>query len=240
MPWLHTCHGAALHSHLSLPTAGAVDVVAGAANSSVMTHGFNCLWAEALRLAEAGAIDYFLLHHADIEIRTPAWLDLMVAEMRRVGAAVLSAVVPIKDASGSVSTAVETRFPWVAQKLTLADCRLLPKTFSAADLPDVMHHEPPKRLLVNTGLMLVDLSRKEFFATDSNDELQFVFSIKDRIVRKKDGGLAVQFWPEDWEFSRRCNVWGLPVFATTAVQVVHHGSHGWPNYPPDEEGLSNG
>lgn len=223
-----------MQGHFALPTAGGALVVPGSSRSSLLAHGFNVLWATALAWQKAGAADYFLLHHDDVEVRTPGWLDVMLAEMTRVGAAVLSAVVPIKNGTGETSTAVETRCPWNPRRLTLAECLRLPRTFSGADVGG--------QLLVNTGLMLVNLSRPEWHETVSmfefgvtTEELRFKFQIRDRIVPRPDGILVAEVRPEDWEFSRECNGHGLPVFATTAVRLIHHGGFGWPNYAPDGE-----
>jgi hypothetical protein len=220
----------AAQSHYALASRGRVEVIPGLAASSLLCHSFNLLWATALEWQAAGVIDYFLLHHDDVEVTTHGWLDLMVAEMRRVGAAVLSAVVAIKDDRGETSTAVETGDPWRPRKLTLRECWGLPGTFCAKDTP-----WPGLPLLVNTGLMLVDLARPEFRERSPSDPdgLFFHFNIGDRILVLPEGRYKAQVRPEDWNFSRLCHARGLPVYATHKVRCVHHGDRGHSNQPEE-------
>jgi hypothetical protein len=208
---------AAIQSHFALASRGEVEVIPGMAVSSLLCQGFNMLWAAALTLHEHGIADYFLMHHDDVEVTTPGWLDVMVREMRSAGAAVLSAVVAIKDDSGDTSTALETGNQWAPRRLSLAECHAREETWTESGL------------LVNTGLMLVDLARPEFHAADESGELRFSFAIQDRIVRQPDGSLRVQTRPEDWEFSRRCRRHLLPVYATRKVEAIHHGDRGHTN-----------
>lgn len=220
-------------SHFALPTRGKVQVIPGMGFSSLLCFNFNHLWATALNWAAAGATDYFCLHHDDIEVRTHGWLDVMVEELRRVGAAVLSAVVPIKNDTGETSTAWETDNEWAPRKLTLPQCWALPTTFCAKDLPPECKGG---RLLVNTGLMLVDVTRPEFLEADECGCLKAFFTIDDSVT-KNGGGWEPRVKPEDWNFSRMCDRLGLPVYATTRIHLLHHGHNAWANYRPDEEGL---
>jgi hypothetical protein len=225
IPTRGTGHCAALQSHYALPTRGGTEIIPGMAVSSLLCHGFNLLWAAALNWHRAGVVDYFCLHHD--EIRTHAWLDVMIEELKRVGAAVLSVVQPIKDDSGNTSTAIEPRDPWRPQKLTLAELATGPETFCASDFPG---YKGP--LLVNTGLMLVDLARPEFHAVNDAGELSLCFHIADRVILGKDGNYVAQVRSEDWEFSRMCHARGLPVYATRKVECLHHGDRGFTNQPP--------
>jgi hypothetical protein len=219
----------AMDSHILWPIRrGGCRLVHGrGVNTSLLAHGFNHIWLQAVKFRRQGIIDYFLLHHDDIEVKTPGWVDLMVDESQRVGAAVLSAVVAIKDDRGETSTAVETANPWMPRKLTLAECAALPPTFSAADVG--------APLLTNTGVMLVDLRRPEFSEVVDGC-LAFRFHMEHRVrVWEKDGELdgAAQVQPEDWHFARQCNARGLPVFATTAIETAHHGEKCYPNRIPE-------
>lgn len=217
-------HIEAIYSHCYLASRGGCDVIPGQGQSSLLAYSFNILWAEALRYAQAGIITHFLLHHDDIEIRTCGWLDAMLEEMQRTGAAVLSVVVPIKDIRGETSTAIgDLDNPWACRKLTLGECASLPETFCAADTP-----WPDRPLLLNTGVMLVDLRRKEFHRTNANGELVFYFTIQDRVIKTADGFQA-QVRSEDWEFSRNCHAAGLPCYATRTIEVIHKGGGEWSN-----------
>jgi hypothetical protein len=217
-------------SHYALPTCGAVEVIPGYATGSLLGLSFNLCLANALNYARAGAINYFCLHHDDIQVVTPRWLDILVTEMERTGAAVLSVVQPIKDTSGYTSTAVETPDPWRPRKLTLAECGRLPETFSAADLPALLpDYQGP--LLVNTGLLLLDLSRPEWTAARrlEDNSLYFRFSIDDRIAEGPDGQFRAEVKSEDWNFSRLCHEQGLPVYATRLIECLHWGDWAFSN-----------
>ena len=223
----------AVFSHYGLASGGKTQILPAHVSTSLLAHGFNTLWAAGLDWVDKGLADYWLLHHDDIVVRNAGWVDLMVAEAERVGAAVLSVVVPIKDDSGTTSTAVDAGpHRWAPRRLTMRECWELPRTFGAADT-----QWPDKPLLVNTGLMLVDARRPEFRTVvegDDGPELAFKFQIRDRVAPRPDGGYVAQVRPEDWEFSRTCHAHGVPVYATTAIQCVHHGDMGWPNFKPEE------
>jgi GT2 family glycosyltransferase len=213
---------------IAFATHGKCTLIPGNAHFSILTRNFNQLWADALDAAEDERLEYWLLHHDDIEIKTPAWLDLMIEEMRRVGAAILSVVVPIKGHGDQrTSTAMHLPGTWKVRKMTLEECHQLPSTFNTAAVSERLNI--PGQLVVNSGVLLIDLSRKEFFRDNECGEAAFVFTILDRIVRGKDGKRKVELWSEDWEFSEKCNMAGLPVWATTAVEVIHHGGGQWSN-----------
>lgn len=218
----------AANSHYVLPTAGGCQVIPGVGTSSLLPHMFNRLWANALDWNDKGVADYWCLHHDDIEVHTHGWLDVMLEEMRRAGVAVLSVVQPIKDGSGETSTAVEWLPPWVPRKLTLEEVGKLPQTFTTRDTP-----WPDKPLLINTGLMLVDLARPEWRDLDADGCMRFFFTFHCRIL-VKDGERVAQIRPEDWEFSRQLAAAGVPYAATTKVQCSHWGSFAYGNQPPRE------
>lgn len=231
MPTYGGVHGEAAMSHFALPTRGECQVIPGFAKSSALCYGFNRLWAQALNWAREGMLDYWCLHHADVEVKTHGWLDIMVAEMRRTGAAVLSVVQPIKADGGHTSTALETGNPWGPYRLTLADLGPLPATFSAADCAK-LRADCKGPLLVNTGLMLVDLARPEWREIRKADgSLVFHFNMEDQVYELPSGDFKARFKPEDWNFSRACALHGLPVYATTLIDCLHWGELGFPNRP---------
>lgn len=208
----------AAQSHFALATRGKCDLVPSMTASSLLANAFNRMWATALNFARAGAVTHFLLHHDDIEIRTPGWLDVMVEEMQRVGAGVLSVVQPIKNTSGLTSTAMGLADdPWYNRKFKLSEIATLPETFCAADT-----RWPQSPLLVNTGLMLVDLSLPAWTRKNADGSLRFRFQITDRIVEEEDE-FRPQVRPEDWAFSRDCWDEGVSVYATRKIDCHHWG-----------------
>ena len=209
-------HVNAAYSHFILPTKGDVSIIPSVSTSSLLAHGFNIHWANALNFDA----QYFLMHHDDIEIQTPFYVDVMIEELNRVGAAVLSVVQPIKDGKQeTTSIALETPAgPWLPRRMTFKEIAEQPETFT---LPHI---------LINTGLMLVDLRRPEFREM-CGEELYFKFEIGDRVIKNKDGQFVSQVRPEDWNFSRKCHAKKLPLYATTKIKCLHYGVHGFSNQP---------
>jgi len=215
-------------------TRGMCTIMPPFASGSLLANMFNRLWCNALDLYEAGAADLFLLHHDDIEPRTICWLDVLVQEMRRTGAAILCPVILLKNIGGETSTAMHIPGTWRTRRLTIEECWQLPTTFHATDVHKLWPRMAQTNLVINSGLLLVDLSRPEFLRTDDDGELEFFFTVQDRCVRGDDGRWKAESWSEDWDFSARCTAAGLPVYATTAVEVIHHGNGQWCNRNPAE------
>lgn len=222
----------AAHSHYCMPSRGDVDIIPGIGISSALCFGFNKLWAQALNWAEAGMIDWFLLHHSDIHILSGNWLENMIVEATSHDAAVLSAVQAIKDPTVHnihdllTSTSIDRPDQWTPRKLKLSEIERLPDTFSTRDVEKISRGN----LLVNTGLMLVDVRRPEFRELADDGSLFFHFRMQDRIIPHPETGERIaQFRPEDWEFSRMCHEKGLPVFATKKIKCEHRGEKGFPN-----------
>lgn len=178
------------------------------ATSSLLTWTFNTLWAYALN-ARARGVTHFLMLHSDVRPSTKDWLRVMMREMERSGAQVLSAIIPIKSQGGLTSTAFDTD-PWRPRKLSLRE---------AAELPDETWSA--EGLLVNTGLMLVD------FRGDWVEKI--CFTINDRIRQAKDGTWIAEVEPEDWNFSRQCRALGIRLYVTRAVMLEHYGQQRWTN-----------
>ncbi len=184
---------------------------------SLLATNFNHLLCKARNSRAEGKWTDFGMHHADISA-PPGWLDVMTSEKRRVGADILSVVVPIKDERRLTSTGTVQEGGHI-RRLTLKEVHQLPETFCAADLAQLGIHTP---MVVNTGLMLVD------FTQPWSDEWHF--SIGDAIQRQPDGTFSPACLPEDWNFSSWANARGLKVYATRKVPVQHwDGGACWDN-----------
>jgi len=181
---------------------------------SLLAMVFNKLWCRALNERDKVGLTHFAMHHADIE--APAgWLDVLLSEQARVGADVLSCVVPIKDNRGLTSTGTRDPESGRIRRLTMREIFELPETFA------VEHTTTPGHwLMVNTGLWLCDFTKT--WITD------VCFSILDGMTRE-NGVHAPRALPEDWNFSGWCARRGLKVFATRKVPLVHHGRAGYVN-----------
>ena len=216
-------------------------VVPLAKSGSILAFNFNMLWAEALSLAEQGAITHFAMLHDDVVPQQENWLDMLYGELERLGGDMVSAVVAIKDLHGVTSTAIDDPGnPWVvAKRLTVREVAELPETFSAADCG-----WPERALLVNTGCWMADLRRPVFQHDPMADgmEYPFFFTCKDRILHGADGTWNIQSESEDWFFSRRLHEAGGRAFATRKVTTAHKGGFGftsdgdWGLWGEDQEG----
>jgi len=175
----------------------------GETASSIVTYNFNQLWTAALNLRKTQGVTHFLMWHADIRPLGNDWLDILFEEMAINDADVLSAIVPIKDSRGLTSTAFDLG-DWKGARLTQKQA--LSKKF-----PDTWTAE---NLLLNTGLMLVDM-RKPWVEN-------VCFTINDKIVFEK-GQWRAYVEPEDWNFSRQCRALGCRLFVTRKVITEHCG-----------------
>ena len=193
-------------------------------NASLLACNFNILLSEALNLREQVGLTHFLLLHADVVPHGETWLETMLNEMERHHVQVLSAVIPIKDHRGLTSTALDTSGlkgvePWRCRRLTLAECDKLPVTFDGREAAAGIEYWPKDLkpvLLVNTGLMLIDLRAKWV------DDV--CFTVRDQIGRDAEGRRTAYCEPEDWGFSKWLHAKCIPYKATRCVAVGHDGS----------------
>ena len=240
-----TIHGQTATSLMAASrTHGPVRFRVGSA--SLLAHNFNALWCTAINDPLA---THFGMIHADIAADF-YWLDTMLDIMDARKLTVLSALVPMKTGNGLTSTALDTpehrrNGPTQQRRLTMREAYRLSETFDAADVCNLFGLDPvtwfggeprDRALLVNTGLMVVDL--QPFRAG-----LWFPgFDITSRILKEADGSLGVSTEPEDWAFSRWCTAQGLATACTRAVRVDHVGGHvnapndsPWGDWETDED-----
>lgn len=188
-------------------TMGAMTIEGG----SALTYNFNSLYCMALNNRKNG-FTHFAMLHSDIAVAMPGWCDKMVEIMEREVADVVSVVMPLKKVGEDLtSTAIEELdgtkpLGFVAKKLTLRECAARGKTWS----------DPA--LLVNTGLMLVDI--RKAWAT------KVWFEFQDRIESVLKGGIET-FYPvslaEDFGFSRMVRAEGGKLVVTQEVTAYHCG-----------------
>jgi hypothetical protein len=184
---------------------------------SLLAFNFNSLWCQALNDRRKNQTTHFAMHHSDIGA-PPGWVDTLLEEMDRVGADVLSAIVPMKDGKGLTSTAWYNPQASSVRRITLKEAHRLPVTFDAAANPEY------GELLINTGLWICQF--KEQWVE------RVCFTIADRIVQADDGTFQPRVFSEDWHFSHWCNLEGLRVFATRILPVAHYGAASFRNDSP--------
>jgi hypothetical protein len=188
---------------------------------SLLANNFNAMWARALNERSNG-ITHFLMLHADVIPLSPNWVGEMHEIMQQVGASVLSVILPIKDHWGLTTTAMERNHVWAPRRLTMKEVYQQPPTFT---------HE---RLLVNTGLMMVDFR--------SSWVERAYFTINDAIGRKPSGEFYARAESEDWFFSRLARSLGATLFATREIAATHFGpacydnASGWGDMETDPGG----
>jgi hypothetical protein len=155
--------------------------------------------------------------HSDI-VAEPGWLDTLWSEMWLYNLDLISAVVPIKGPTGRTSTAIgSTSDPWKVHRCIFdKDRKRYPPTFGPEHVC-----APGEVLLVNTGLMLLDLRRP--FWDD------FAFSFHDRI-RKTPSGRVAENRSEDWEMSHFLHRVGARYMATWRPKLSHEGIKRYKNY----------
>lgn len=186
-------------------------------NSSLLAHGFNLLWVEALNGRKRGEYTHFAMQHSDVEPEA-GWLDVLLAELDRTGLDVLGVPVPLKDTRGLTSTAVGRADgdPWrPMRRLTLTEVHALPETFTSDDVGGP--------LLLNTGLWVCRLG---------GWSERVWFEINDRIAADPDGEFVALVEPEDWNFSRQLHRLGVRVGATRKVRLTHRGPVPFTNARP--------
>ena len=173
--------------------------------SSALCYSFNNLWAHALNQRP---IDYFCLLHSDVFVQ-PGWLPRMIEEMEENDLDALSAVIAIKDATGDTSTAYYK---------PNGDIRRFNYT-EPAKLPNVITNEhcgPDNRLLINTGVFLVNFQKPWVE--------KWAFTFQDQIVMNPNNGrYEARMISEDWHFSLWAHQLGLKIGATQTPEVLHLG-----------------
>ena len=146
-----------------------------AKGQSLLAKAFNDHWAVCLN---DGSFDYWLLNHGDLapDPLLP-YVHVMVEEMLTHNLDVLSCVAALKDDRGLTSTAIGCRSNmWtMRRRLSQHELTLLPETFTIDDcmakldwskghpLENLFAAGDPREpcLLVNTGMMMVRLSKGE-------------------------------------------------------------------------------
>lgn len=176
-------------------------IVRGIVQSSLLTHGFNRLWCEAMTRREALGIKYFGMIHDDIACG-PGWADTLKTILDEQNWDLVSVVVPIKDERGVTSTGRCSGDQFSPHRYTMKEIHEKPETWT----------EP--KLLVNTGLWLCRLDRPWCE--------KVMFRQQDQVLRADDGKRFIaRTNPEDWDFSRQLQYLNVPFGVTRKVPLYH-------------------
>jgi len=194
---------------------------------------FNNLWKNALNLGQAGAITHFAMIHSDIcplmgepGNQDPRWLDILMAEMDRMEADLISVAVAIKDPRGLTSSGIgDPRQPWTPLKrFTVRELEDLPETFDATDAGFTDAY-----LLHNNGLWIADMRKRLWYSTDADGCPPVFFEYREKLG-KIDGEWRHFQESEDWNFSRKLHAAGARTFVSSKVKCNHVGAMNFPNF----------
>lgn len=174
-------------------------------SSSCLGQAFNLAYQYARKEADAGNATHFIMLHADVIPLNHDWGQILLDECERTQASILSVILPIKTGEGLTSTAIEAeetvaKGQWHPVRFTMKEVFNMPETFTHP------------RLLLNTGLMVIDL-RKEW-------SRELVFDIQCGV---KFDRYEPYFLPEDWLMSRFATGRGEQIYATRKVRALHMG-----------------
>jgi hypothetical protein len=191
---------------------------------------FNRDWAIAVTNAQRFGLTHFAMLHADLNPE-PYWLDILLEEIEKYQADLVSVAIAIKDGKGLTSTATGRLDDiWDYTRITTTELRTLPETFGIADIPcSITRTHYGKVLLVNNGCWICDLRRPWWHDKNPDGTWKFCFTLRDRIYDGLDGRPVIEFAPEDWDFSRICGRAGAKVMATRKVKVSHWGDYQYGN-----------
>jgi hypothetical protein len=195
---------------------------------SLLAYCFNQLLCTAINTRKEHGWTHFAMHHADVSADFD-WADTLLDEMLRLDAAMISAVIPIKDPRGLTTTGVSNPNDGV-HRLTVYQAHQLPETFDGAEASKLMGFDPlTHSLAVNTGLFLCDLDKIEPHVRTG----KLFFAVHDTIREEPNGLLTAVCMSEDWLWSYMMYEIGLKVFATRKVGVSHHGGEvAWDSRDP--------
>jgi len=189
--------------------------------ASALCSNFNFLWCAALNMP---GITHFAMLHADI-IPMEWWLDVLMREMEKEKAQLVSTIVPIKDNAGVTSTGiVYDQHHWTPKRrFTMSELMSMPSTFDAEGCG-----YPGGKLVLNTGCWLADLRDPRWKTKEPDGKLVAHFEMRDMIY-ENNGKFENHFEPEDFFFSRKVQELGMRAVATRKPAVTHIGNYGFQN-----------
>lgn len=192
-------------------------------SSSALTENFNHHLCAALNHPIEGGVDLFVMLHSDVQPGA-GWLDAICDERARLGAAMLSCLIPLKNHEGKTSTGVDT--PTGVRRFTMHEAMRLPETFNAE-----LAGYPGQELLANVGCFVLDM-RGPWLGTilTPHADGQSGFHIRGGVRQGQDGKWRTWFEPDDWNLSRDVAAGGGKIFVTRKVRCIHYGEQAFGNW----------
>jgi hypothetical protein len=132
----------------------------------------------------------------------------------------MSAIIPLKDTRGLVSTAIDEAdgAPMGSPEHYAISNLNLRELFAMKEATFT-----DENLLINTGLLVVDM-RKPWVE-------QIAWRFENEIIKVGDAFKPFEI-SEDWCFSRQARALGAKLFATREVKVKHLGRAAYTNHQP--------
>ncbi len=172
-------------------------------------HNFNMLWCEALM--NRNTFTHFAMLHDDC-MPMEGWLDVLLEEMDRVNADIMSSVLCIKDHRGLTTTGVRYPGTWGTRRFTKKELWRMPETFSIEDTD-----EPNRILAIGTACWICKFPQAGW--PDRFPGFQ-----NEHKITWAGGEPSPQFDSEDWLFSDWAASQGLRIFSTRKVHMGHQGA----------------
>ena len=182
-------------------------------------HNFNTLWCNALVGREARGITHFAMLHDDCS-PMPGWLDVLIEELDRLDADIMSTVLAIKDHRGLTTTGVRYPGTWGTRRFAMKELCRLPETFSIAETD-----EPDGILAIGTACWVCRLPQAGW--PDKFPGFQ-----NEHKIEWHGGEPSPCFDSEDWLFSDWAARQGLKVYSTRKVRMSHQGAAFFENAGP--------
>jgi len=179
-------------------------------------HNFNMMLCSALNARKAQGLTHFAMIHSDIGAQI-GWLDVLLEEMDRVNADVMTTIVPIKDIRGLTTTGIRYPGVWGTKRFTMREIQRFPATFDISGTD-----EPDQILAINTGLWVARIPVGGWADHFPG------FTCK-HAIRCQNGEYQADFDSEDWLFSDWLHENKYRVFATRKVLCFHRGGNDFEN-----------
>ncbi len=202
---------AAFYAYALAPNPNVEIVTRLHSSSSASQFAYDMVWCGAINQFNEGGATHFCRLDCDVVPTHHNWLGILVDELLKHDADIMTAVVPLKDDRGFTSTAIDdTGDLWNPRILTMTEVFDRHETFTDPDI------------LVNTGLYLVDLSKPWVQARNEDGSLAVSHHMRNKIIQRPDGKWEARMRSEDWEMSRDLRkVGAVKQYATRKVELYH-------------------
>lgn len=191
------------------------EAIPAVGQNSLLPSNFNQLWCNALNARKKYNITHFAMLHNDVLPLKRDWLLVLLHEMVKHEADVVSSCVLMKSKTRRVMSAAWWPKNGVrddVKHITEAELANMPITFDSSVNPGC-------KLLMNTGMWLADIRTDRLASC--------FFEIKNWTFPDADGVWHARDIPEDWNFSLQVHHRKGRLFCTQANPVSHFGVTDW-------------